>query len=402
MSKKNSNFANSNMYVCMDKEREVQNNTDTLESEFGFIPSEGNFVMDANSEKDLYPVEIRIDKSQFSILHLNNLVVKRKQLVIDPEFQRGWKNVWRSQQKCELIESILMGIPIPIMYLFESKDGKRQVVDGRQRISTIIDFLGNNFPLKDLKILTDNKYKNCYFKDLSPKDQGLIEDYQLLFYIIQPPTPERVKYDIFDRVNRGGTRLTNQEMRNALYQGKSTTLLKELAGDSSFLKATEEGISPDRMKDQYVILRLLSFFMLKNGWFDTLNNPVTYRSDLEDFLAKSMTFINEVMADDDVEKLKKLFREAMNKISEIIGHDAFRFSPTDAKSAQRRPINMLLFEALGYIFMSSIEKNWDLSSLDFTSLKKDFDSSVYFNGKNDSKKRIDERYKYILEKLKLQ
>lgn len=89
--------------------------------------------------------------------------------------------------------------------------------------------------------------------------QGIFEDYQLSFYIIQPPTPERVKYDIFDRVNRGGTRLTNQEMRNALYKGRSTVMLRELAVSSEFLKATGRGISSRRMKDQYIILRSIAF-----------------------------------------------------------------------------------------------------------------------------------------------
>ena len=225
-----------------------------LEAASGFEIEAHNDSNSTDSCDGVYPMtEIRIDKVQYSVLHLHNLVIKRNQLVIDPEFQRN--EVWSSRQKCELIESILMGIPIPVIYLFESKEGRRQVVDGRQRIMAILDYYNNKFALRDLKILHGAKYQHCWFKELDPKSQALFEDYQLSFYVIQPPTPERVKYDIFDRVNRGGTRLNNQEMRNALYYGRSTKLLKYLALTPEFLTATEGSISDKRMKGRYIISR---------------------------------------------------------------------------------------------------------------------------------------------------
>ena len=95
------------------------------------------------------------------------------------QFQRH--DVWKQRQKSELIESILMGIPIPLMYLFEDKNGKKQVVDGRQRISAILDFLEGKFKLNNLRIL--KQFNGCCFADLDLKQQGVIEDFQLLFYI---------------------------------------------------------------------------------------------------------------------------------------------------------------------------------------------------------------------------
>ena len=165
-----------------------------------WLESESGLDMEQNNSSTIYPnAEVRVEKAQFSILHLRRLCVERKEIIISPDFQRN--DVWKGRQASELIESILMGIPIPIMYLFEAKDGKKQVVDGRQRINTILSFLKGGFKLKDLKIL--HALNGCAFTDLDLKLQGIFEDYQLFFYIIQPPTPERVKYDIFDRVNRG-------------------------------------------------------------------------------------------------------------------------------------------------------------------------------------------------------
>ena len=251
---------------------------------------EGETSGNADDVGSVYPnAEVRVEKAQYSTMHLKRLVEGRKELVIDPDFQRN--DVWSAKQSAELVESILMGIPISTIYLFEMKDGTKQVVDGRQRISAILNFLNNKFSLKDLKILPQCNGKK--FSELDSKMQGIFEDYQLSFYIIQPSPPERVKYDIFDRVNRGGTRLTNQEMRNALYKGRSTVLLKELVTSSEFLNATGKGISSKRMKDQYIILRSIAFYLLKKKQakvFENNGERIEYKSDMDDFLAKTMIF----------------------------------------------------------------------------------------------------------------
>ena len=198
-----------------------------------------------NSSSEEYPfTQIKIDKDQFSIFELKRKHehedIKRKDIIIDPEFQRNF--VWGRAQKSELIESILMGIPLPVIYLFEQLDGKKQVVDGRQRLTSIFEFMNNKFQLSDMKILKNENGKT--FNKLAPLLQSKIEDYQIQAYLIKPPTPERIKFDIFDRVNRSGTQLNHQEMRNALYQGKSTTLLNKLAKSKEFTEATGKAV-PD-------------------------------------------------------------------------------------------------------------------------------------------------------------
>ena len=313
---------------------------------------EGESYNSSKEVTEVYPnAEVRVTRAQYSTLHIKRLVEDRKELIIDPDFQRG--NVWAKKQGSELVESILMGIPIPVMYLFEMKDGKKQVVDGRQRITAILDFLNGKLVLKDLKILPS--YNNCKFSDLDMKMQGLFEDSQMYFYIIQPPTPERVKYDIFDRVNRGGTRLTNQEMRNALYRGKSTRLISELSKSEEFLKATGNGISSKRQKDNYVILRSISFWLLYRKWDVVLaqnGEAIEYKSDIDDFLAKMMIFINEKASDELIAECRSMFLRAMKNSFEIMGEDAYRFAAYKDENgkSRKRPINMPLFEMLVYVF----------------------------------------------------
>lgn len=354
-----------------------------------------NVDLSINSDDSytIYPnAEVRVEKAQFSVLHLQTLCLKRKELIIDPDFQRH--DVWTSKQKSELIESILMGIPIPLMYLFEDRNGKKQVVDGRQRIGAILDFLDNKFKLKNLRILSQlNEY---YFKDLEPKLQGVFEDYQLFFYIIQPPTPERVKYDIFDRVNRGGTSLNKQEMRNALYRGRSTEMLDRLCGMPEFLLATGRSINKERMKDQYVVLRAIAFLMLHRGEFSNIQY-LQYRGDIDDFLARFMVYINDDASESLIAKYEALFYHAMSVSYDLLGENGFRFSG----NVIRRPINMPLFEALTYLF-SFIPKNigFDkrtelLSNIEV--VKERFDSSNYFSGNIDSTTSVSFRFDCINE-----
>ncbi len=373
------------------QQEEFGNNTeaDLLEGE-----TSGNIC----GLESVYPnAEVRVEKAQYSTMHLKRLVEERKELVIDPDFQRN--DVWSAKQSAELVESILMGIPIPTIYLFEMKDGTKQVVDGRQRISAILNFLNNKFCLKDLKILPQCNGKT--FSELDFKMQGIFEDYQLSFYIIQPPTPERVKYDIFDRVNRGGTRLTNQEMRNALYKGHSTVMLKDLAASSVFLNATGRGISSKRMKDQYVILRSIAFYLLKKKQHEVLEqngDAIEYKSDIDDFLAKTMIFLNEKASKELLEDCKNTFYRAMDNCYNVLGRDAFRF---DSESGNRRPINMPLFEVLMYVFSDNkLMEDVDYTKKEVENFKRKFDHQQMFSGNVDSTTNLNDRYDLAEELIK--
>lgn len=359
---------------------------------------EGESVYSMEDVNEVYPnAEVRVEKAQFSTIHLKRLVEERGELIIDPNFQRN--KVWTNKQAAELVESILMGIPIPTIYLFEMKNGKKQVVDGRQRITAILDFLKDELILKDLKIL--KQYNGNKFSELDPKMRGVFEDYQLSFYIIQPPTPERVKYDIFDRVNRGGTQLNSQEMRNALYIGTSTKLIGELVNSQEFLDATGKGISPKRMKDQYVVLRSISFYLLKKR-YETVTrengDSIEYRSDMDDFLAKMMIFLNDRASEELIFDCRNTFLTAMKNCSIIMGKDAFRF---ESLTENRRPINMPLFEVMMYIFANEcVSRIPEYTKKKVNDFKEKFDHKQMFSGNTDSTLNLNERYKLAEELIK--
>jgi hypothetical protein len=218
----------------------------------------------------IYPDAIvNIAPDPASVFQLKRKLDKIPPLIkLDPDFQRH--DVWSLKQKSELIESILMGIPLPLIYVKEDDRGVYIIVDGRQRLTTLFQFMSHEFPLQNLTVLKDLNGK--YFSEttkngtkfdnfLNQAQQSKIEDCPLTLHVIKPPTQDRVTFDLFDRVNRGGTRLNNQEMRNAIYQGAATKLLNTLVAFESFKKATENSVKPDRMKDKYLVLRLIGFYL---------------------------------------------------------------------------------------------------------------------------------------------
>jgi hypothetical protein len=316
-----------------------------IENNVEFDDIEGAESIEPNSVDDgssLYPAEVKIQRDMYSVRELKT-DFEEDMLVLAPDFQREF--VWKLKQKSELIESILMGIPLPMIYFFEGDNGVIQVVDGKQRLTSLFQFLDNEYPLShSLSILSHLRGKR--YEDLTPAERTKIARHQFVTQTIIPPTPDRIKFDIFERVNRKGATLNNQEMRNALYQGKSTRLLGKLADYESFKNATGNAISPTRMKDKYMILRFLAFYLWKERLLvDRSAEIVEYKSDIDEFLGKTMDYINR-LDDYTIDNLAVMFDETMSISFALRGEDGFRIPGNERK----RPINMALMESLGYLF----------------------------------------------------
>ena len=357
---------------------------------------------DENKVQCIYPAsKIKIDRVQFSIFELKRRY-DRGLICLDPDFQRNF--VWKQKQKSELIESVIMGIPLPLIYLAETMEGNLVIVDGRQRLTTFFHFMDNKFALNGLKILPD--LNGCRFSDFEEDKKKRkfatdIEDFQLVIQIIKYPTPDRVRFDIFDRVNRGGTPLNNQEMRNALYQGKSTRLLSSLAESEQFQNATGKSISPTHMKDRYIILRAVSFWMWREGELKNSDGEeIKYRSDIEEFLGYAMEQLNRA-SDQEIATIQEIFLEEMLVIYDILGEDAFRI-PTENK--KRRPVSMILFESLFYFFRLIMKDSEGLDPSDITkAVQEIMEDSVFLEALTynvDSAVHVEERFRVVTQKYK--
>lgn len=289
--------------------------------------------------------EVHVTKKDFSVFELARKY-KKGDLILDVSFER--KLVWKERQKCELIESILMGLPLPIFYFKQLENGKFVVVDGKQRLSTLFEFLDDKFALKNLKILDFlNKKK---FSDLINEFgiyQTQLEDYQVYSHVILPPTPDRILFDIFDRVNRGGTKLNKQEIRNALYQGNGMDMIHNITKGETFERVTRiQNKKDSRMKGAYLLTRYFAFYLYINRYLWNGGEPYKYNGDMDEFIEVTLKYLNKC-SDEELLRLWSLTDYALNNAYFYLERAAFR-------KRENTPINMNLFETT-LIVMSRVK-----------------------------------------------
>ncbi len=312
----------------MYEEEIVENETD---SDNDLEESGSNYSYIDKSQR-----KVSIGRDQFTIFESHRRY-KRGDIDLQPDYQR--KDVWTFKKKSRLIESVLLSIPIPMFYLAELENEKKEVVDGQQRLKAFFHFLDNEYPLEKLDILDDLNGKK--FMQLTPDLQRKLEDYQLSFFIIKKESHRDIRFDVFQRVNEGATKLSAQELRNGIYRGYRVELLKELAGDENFKKMVEKKLAVSRMKDHEAVLRFLAFY---------IKGYETYSGNLNSFLNDTLDQLPAAKDKVFYDRLKTSFRSTMDTIFQVFGPDAF--IKGDAK---KKKINLSLFDILCYSF-EKIEK----------------------------------------------
>lgn len=202
---------------------------------------------------------------------------------LQPDFQRK-DRIWNDEKKSKLIESILLKLPLPVFYFgIRVAEDKWVVVDGLQRITTIYDFLSEEFRLTKLEILDHLNGKRI--SDLSRIEQRSLREYEITAYFIEMNKDSTdLVVELFHRINTYGVKLSGQEIRSALNQGSSVKFLRYLASKSEFKIATHEKVKLDRQKDMELCLSALAFIIIgfKNYTFNSYDK----------FLSKAMEKLN--------------------------------------------------------------------------------------------------------------
>jgi hypothetical protein len=292
-------FFDANGYIVFENEAEYSNSEylqvakqvsvpDGISSIPGYVYARRDQLDDENDVQygtgSIYPYdmpeEVDISEEPQTVFEWMRKI-EQKRLIIDPEFQRN--RVWKPKQKSQFIESVLLNIPLPPLYVNKRKDGRFIIVDGLQRTATLEEYTKlKSFALSELKVLKD--LNGLRFDPLDTSLQAKIEDKKFFLFVIKPSVPLPMVYDIFHRINTGGTQLSRQEIRNCFYIGPATRLLKELAEKKYFRLAIDNGISPRRMKDREAVLRCLAFQI-----FDYRTD---YKNDMDAFLGEALTRMN--------------------------------------------------------------------------------------------------------------
>jgi hypothetical protein len=282
-------------------------------------------------ERPFNPSQIDISTKTPTIdLLIKRLKAEPPEIDLYPDFQRK-DDLWDAVKQSRLIESLLIKFPLPAFYFDGTDNNKWLVVDGLQRLSALRNFIINKtLKLTGLEFL--KKIEGDGFDDLPRNLQRQIEETQITAYIINPGTPEEVKFNIFRRVNTGGLNMKAQEIRHAMNQGVPAIYVKELAQTQEFIDATQRAINPSRMLDREFVTRFLSFYM---------NSYKDYIPDLDTFLNTNMSNIKR-LSENKRKKIKYDFQSSMLLIQSIFGNWAFR--KTDKYPDKKKPINKALFE----------------------------------------------------------
>ena len=282
------------------------------------------------------PEKIRIHTKHYSLRQVVDMIADGD-IDLAPDFQRHY--VWKPRQRWSLIESLLLGIPLPSFYFNENTSGLLQVVDGVQRLTTISQYVNSGFKLGPVTYLHDLEGQG--FNDLAAMFRRRLNSAQFVAHVIDPQTPYRVKFEIFRRINTGGSPLSAQEIRHCMSDARSRVFLKELANDKSFSTATGGALNHHpRMADLEVALRFVGFRLFtpdeyaKYGSFDEFLGVVTKRLD-------------DDLGDQSLEQLRAEFVRGMTNCYAVFKEYAFRKWPLDTD--RRNPINRALFESWGTV-----------------------------------------------------
>ncbi|MEN6442973.1 MAG: DUF262 domain-containing protein, partial [Methanoregula sp.] len=289
------------------------------------MTDDGIDVEDVNSEMEDYTstlpnYRIFTYPADFTLEVLNNKLSNKK--IIVPDFQRGF--VWKKIQATRLIESFLVGLPVPAIFLYTEPESQNSlVIDGQQRLKSIHYFINGYFGdekegKREVFRLTELNPKSEYFgksfADLTDADKEKFINRILRAFIVEQHDPKDATsiYHIFERLNTGGTSLTNQEIRNSIYHGSFNELMKKLNNDPHWRRIVGKPVVDGRQRDIEFILRFFAFYYE----YDNYEKPL--KEFMNTFMAK-----HQNASRDFIENSEKIFRDTCEKVDTILGPKPF-------------------------------------------------------------------------------
>lgn len=320
-----------------------------------------------------YPVEVIVSKFN------NKLDDDRAELFI-PDYQR--ELIWSDHQQSRFIESILLNLPIPYLYVADvnsgEDEGRIEIVDGSQRIRTLVRFLGNDLKLEKLEML--NKLNGFYFKDLTvPRQLRFNRKTLRMIELIQ--VDEEARRQLFDRLNSGGSILNEMEKRAGSRDGLFITYTNNLATNERFRRLCP--ISEIRIKHQDYREMILRFFAYRDNYLDF--NKEVYR------------FINDYVDDKnnngfDENNLTKKFNEMLDFVEKYFP-DHFRKSPTN------KTVSRIRFEAISVGTSLALEIKPDLVPANMSWLHNEEFKQLIRSDASNSRPKVINRIHYVRDSL---
>lgn len=321
----------------------------------------------------------------FSVKELISLVAVDKVLDIAPDYQRQFR--WDDERQSSLVESIFLGLPIPTLFMATNgNEGSWELIDGVQRISTIIHFagtveqqsiIGKKTPLTLVGLKKIKAFNGLTFEDLPIQVQLAFKMATIKVTSLTDKSDKSVRFDLFERLNRGGITLSDQEIRSCVYRGEFNEFLKQLAQNHDFLSCIK--LTKLQQSDGTKEEMILRYF--------------AYLNDSDCFEHSVVQFLNSYMEKADkrfnFEKEEELFNVVFSTL-----HSAF---PNRIVKHGVTPQN--LFEAISVGAALAYRNKGKINITDAESLLKDKELAKYTTGATNSRSKVKARIRYCQERF---
>ena len=378
----------------MDNEKTLQELINQENEDFNSVNEEEELEINEDDNR-----KIIWQAKDFSIREFSSML-QDGDLELQPQYQR--KYVASPKIASKLIESILMDVPIPVIYLAEENDGSYSVIDGQQRLTSFISFINGKYPngeffkLTGLKVLKELNRKQ--FSDIDKEYQNKIRKTTLHTIIIKKESNDDVKFEIFERLNTGSVKLNEDEIRNTVYRGKYINLLSELEENETFHQLVKKDNFKNRMIYRGMILR---FFALSEKSY------LNYVPSMKQFCNKELRD-NRNLSDEKIKEYKNRFLDCLDMVKVVFGENSFRrYIPMNDNEPgywSTSRINMALFDIqlCGFVNYSKndILRKADFireSMLDLMKSNQTFIDSILIQ--TSDRNVLKTRFKIWLEKL---
>lgn len=310
------------------------------------LEDDESYPSEETKDQAFIPAEVNIKSVSMNVYNLMERL-ENEEIDLSPAFQRN-SDLWTLENQSRLIESLMLKIPIPAFYFDASCESEWVVIDGLQRLTAFQNFLVGDYKEKFQGFQYLKDFEGFTFDELPRQYIRRIKEAPIIAYTVEKGTPEEVVFNIFQRINTGVLPLNDQEIRQALYHGRVTELIQELAVTKEFLEATQYAIKTERMIDREYITRFIAFTEL-----DYKNE---YKGNIDNFLIKAMKKVNNY-SEPDLERIRKNFKTIMVYCNKIFGKYAFR---KYSEEYRRGPINKAIFEMWAVAFCKLKHEQLDL------------------------------------------
>ena len=293
-----------------------------------------------------------------------------------PDYQRNF--IWRNNNKTLFLESIFLGLPIPFMFFADCENGKQEIIDGAQRMQTLVEFYNNKLQISGLKKLTN--LNGFYFKDLSESQQRKFLNKTLRIIVLEEDTPDVARQDLFFRINTSGLKANDSEVRRGSYPGPLTSFIEKCSIDETFAKLCP--MSETRIKRHERFEFVLRFFAYLNDYQSFGHNVNEF---LDSYLLAHLNDFDEAIFSAD--------------FSNMVSFVKSNFSYGFAKSKKAKSTPRVRFEAISVGVALALKKHPHLKVSNVNWLSSDEFKEYTTSDASNNEGRLKTRIEYVRDQL---